>query len=64
MRKIKIGCKITYKPCGEMILRTAAVAGIHITRDNEEMDGRAVQSCDLDKHSSVVICLDDGRWCR
>ena len=63
MRTVKVGSKVTYRPRGEMILRTATVVEIQITRNHDKMEGRIVQSCDLDKHRSVIISFDDGYWC-
>ena len=62
-KKITLGSKVTYRPRGEMILRTAEVEEIMITKNHEKMEGRIVKSCDLDKHKSVIILFKDGYWC-
>ena len=63
MKKIKLGSKVKYRLRGETNLRTAAVVEIMITRNHDKMEGRLVKSCDLDKHKSVMLSLDDDHWC-
>ena len=53
----------TYRLRGEKTLRTAEVVEIQITRNHDKMEGRCVQSCDLDKQKSVIISFNDGHWC-
>lgn len=62
MRKLKVGDKVTYKPWGNHSSLTASVLGIEICRAGSKY-GRQVSQCDLDKHSEIVIDLDDDHWC-
>ena len=62
MKKIKIGDIVRYKPWGNRAIQTAKVKCIEICR-NGQKSGREVSFCDLDKHSEVVLDLDDGHWC-
>ena len=62
MRKIKIGDIVHYKPWGSPITKEAKVECIEICRSGQK-SGREVATCDLDKHSEVVLDLDDDHWC-
>ena len=62
-QKIALGSKVTYRPRGKKKLRTAEVEEIMITKNHDKMEGRIVNSCDLDKHKSVIISFNDGYWC-
>ena len=62
MREIKIGDIVRYKPWGNRAVQIAKVECIEICRMGQK-SGREVSSCNLDKHSEVVLDLDDGHWC-
>lgn len=62
MRIIKIGDIVHYKPWGTGASQTAQVQSIEICRHGAKY-GREVTTCDLDKHSEVVLDLDDNHWC-
>ena len=60
---ISVGSQVMYRPRGERQCRTSEVEEIQITRNHDKMEGRIVQSCDLDKHKSVIVSFKDGYWC-
>lgn len=62
MRKIRVGDTVKYRPMGNHSSREAKVEGIEICRAGTKY-GRQVSQCDLNKHSEVVIDLDDDHWC-
>ena len=62
MRKISIGDIIHYKPWGNRNTQVTKVLCIEICKPGQR-SGREVASCDLDKHSEVVLDLDDNHWC-
>lgn len=62
MRKIKVGDVVHYKPWGNTNTLAAEVQCIEICKPGQK-SGRQVTSCDLDKHSEVVLDLDDDHWC-
>lgn len=62
MRRLKVGDTITYRPYGHQNAITANVIAIEICKQGAKY-GREVEECDLDKHSNVVIGMNNNRWC-
>lgn len=59
-RQLKIGDSITYKMwSGETA--TATVLGIEICKEGHK-SGRPVSKCDIDRHSNIVLDLDNSHW--
>lgn len=59
-RQLKIGDSITYKMWGGETAK-AKVLGIEICKEGFK-SGRAVSKCDIDKHSNIVLDLDNNHW--
>lgn len=62
MRMLNVGDVISYRPYGNMMAIADKVTSIEICKPGMKY-GREVTSCDLDKHSNVVITVSNNHWC-